>query len=293
MKESSLLFAAFIAVNAAGCLGPGFSESRYRVEDEETIRKTLEFSSGAGPKVLEVDNVQGSIKVTGDDGRMVEMVANRTNRAESQSILQTAKQEVKLDIKDKADTIEIYVDEPGHEHSTTSSSHSRWHDRGYRVKFDFEIRLPRQAAVHLWTVNDGDIDVQNVAGDFNVSNVNGNVSVLRASGSGRAHTVNGQVTVGFTGNPKSESSFKTANGTIDVTFQPDLSADLRFKTFNGGVYTDFPGTLALPRAADTTGKRNGNFFYRSSDFSSVRVGKGGPEMSFDTLNGDVLIRQAK
>ena len=112
MKESSLLFAAFIAVNAAGCLGPGFSESRYRVEDEETIRKTLEFSSGAGPKVLEVDNVQGSIKVTGDDGRMVEMVANRTNRAESQSILQTAKQEVKLDIKDKADTVQIYVDEP-------------------------------------------------------------------------------------------------------------------------------------------------------------------------------------
>src|SRR2546422_3121846 len=105
---------------------PITSGQRLNVQDHETIRRTLEFSSGSGTKLLEVDNVQGSIRVTGYDGRNVEMVANKTIRAASQDKLRTAQQEVRLDVRDKADTINIYVDQPGHEHSTSSSTHSNW-----------------------------------------------------------------------------------------------------------------------------------------------------------------------
>ena len=269
-----------------------YTQSRFQSRESETIRRTLEFSPGNGTKTLEVDNVQGSIRVTGYEGRNVEMTVNKTIHAESQEKLQTAKQEVRLDISDKADTVNIYVDQPGHERSTTRSSHSHWTHRGYEVTFDFEIRVPRRTTIHLWTVNDGDINVQSVAGDFDVSNVNGGIEMHDLSGSGHAHTVNGPVKVAFANNPKSSSSFHSINGTIEVTFQKNLSADLQYKTFNGGVYTDFPIT-ALPPAAGTAQRRNGKFVYKSNRFSGARVGNGGPEIKFDGFNGNIRILPAK
>ncbi len=286
MKNSLMIFAILgLTACTAGA-------ETYSVREQETIKRTLEFSSGSGTKTLEVDNVQGSIRVTGYDGRNVEMTVNKTIRAESQEKLQTAKQEVKLDISDKADTINIYADQPGHERSTRTSSHSHWTHRGYEVSFDFELRVPRPAAIHLWTVNDGDIDVRNIAGDFDVSNVNGGIGMRDMSGSGYAHTVNGPVTVAFASNPKRESSFHSINGVIEVTFQRNLSADLRYKTFNGGVYTDFPIT-ALPAVPGAAERRNGKFIYKSNGFSGARVGNGGPEIKFDGFNGNIRILQAK
>jgi len=286
--KSSFLLMLVLGLFALSCVAS--AQRRFDLEEKDTIRRTLDFSSGNGMKILEVDNVNGRIRVTGYDGPGVEMVANTTIRAKSQTTLQMAKQEVKLDITDKADTINIYVDQPGHERSTLSSSHSRWSNRGYEVTFDFDIRVPRRAEIHLWTVNGGPIEIQDVTGDFNVNNINGAIEMRNVSGSGRAHTINGPVNVAFAENPKEDSHFGSLNGDIDATFRPDLSADLRFKTFNGGVYTDFPVTT-LPSAPDTL-RQNGKLVLRN-EFSNVRIGKGGPTLEFDGFNGNVRIRQGK
>jgi hypothetical protein len=281
----------FLVLAVLGFAASAAGQSRFSVREQETVKRTLEFAPGDGPKLLEVDAVFGSIRVTAHDGRNVEMVANKTIRAESEAKVQTARQDVRLDITDKSDTVRIYVDQPGHNRSTTSSRRSDWRDHGYEVKFDFDIRVPRQAAVHLWTVKDGDIHVQGVAGDFDVSNVNGDVELLGVSGSGRAHTVNGQTKVTFANNPIRNSSFATVNGAIEVAFQQNLSADLHFKTLNGGVYTDFAVTT-LP-STGTAERRNGKFIYKGNRYSPVRVGNGGPELRFDGVNGDIRIVQAR
>src|SRR5437899_9116616 len=91
----------------------GWSQSRFGLRESETIGRTLEFSSDGGTKTLELDNIQGSIRVTGYNGSNVEMVAEKRIRAESDERLQAAKKEVRLDITDKSSTIEIYVDQPG------------------------------------------------------------------------------------------------------------------------------------------------------------------------------------
>lgn len=287
MKRSFLLMLVPGLV-AISCMAS--AQRRFGLEESDTIRRTLDFSPGNGRKILEVDNVNGRIRVTGYDGPTVEMVANTTIRAQSQTTLQMAKQEVKLDITDKADTINVYVDQPGHERSTRSSSRSHWTNRGYEVSFDFDIRVPRQAEIHLWTVNGGPIEIQDVAGDFDVNNINGAIEMRNVSGSGRAHTINGPVNVAFAENPKEDSHFGSLNGDIDATFRADLSADLRFKTFNGGVYTDFP-VATIPAVPDTL-RQNGKLVVRNQ-FSNVRIGKGGPILEFDGFNGNVRIRQGK
>jgi len=285
--KSALLLMLVPGLVAMNCVAS--AQRHFDIEEMDTIRRTLDFSPGNGPKILEVDNVNGRIRVTGYDGPSVEMVANTTIRAQSQTSLQLARQEVKLDISDKADSINIYVDQPGHERSSISSR-SRWSNRGYEVTFDFDIRVPRRAEIHLWTVNGGPIEVEDVAGDFNVNNINGPIAMRNVSGSGRAHTINGPVNLAFAENPKQDSHFGSLNGDIDATFRPDLSADLRFKTFNGGVYTDFPVTT-LPAAPDAL-RQNGKLVLRN-EFSNARIGKGGPTLEFDGFNGNVRIRQGK
>jgi DUF4097 and DUF4098 domain-containing protein YvlB len=288
-KLYMLVIGLTLALMAAGSAAS--AQRRFGFDEEETIRRTLEFAPDNGAKILEVDNVNGQIHVTGYDGQNVEMVAHKTIIARTNSTLQIARDDVKLDITEKADTINIFVREPGHERSTLSSTHSNSGNRGYEVSFDFDIRVPRRAGVHLWNVNGGPIEVEDIAGDFYVNNINGRIEMQKISGSGWAHTINGPLRVTFDKNPTEDSHFGSLNGQIEVTFRPDLSADLRFKSFNGGVYTDFPVTT-VPSNVDVSRTASGKFVYRN-DFSQARVGQGGPTLEFDGFNGNIKIRQGK
>jgi hypothetical protein len=121
-----------------------------------------------------------------------------------------------------------------------------------------------------------------------VDNINGGVEMTDLSGSGKVYALNGRVKVSFRENPRAKSSFGSLNGEVRVSFQQELNADVRFKTFNGGVYTDYPVTY-LPLPASAGERRGGKFVYKSSEWSAVRVGHGGPELSFDAFNGNIRL----
>ena len=158
----------------------------------------------------------------------------------------------------------------------------------YHVAFDFEVRVPRSARLRLCTINGGAVHVVGTAGDFEIDNVNGAITLSGIRGSGRATTVNGSVSAVFAENPKSASQFKSVNGDLDVILQPKASADLLMKTFNGGLFTDFDVMpLATPAAA--VERRNGMSVYRGSRFTAYRVGRGGPEVSLETFNGNIRV----
>jgi hypothetical protein len=60
------------------------------------------------------------------------------------------------------------------------------------------------------------------------------------------------------------------------------------KTFNGHAYTDFDAT-PLPSLTPVSERREGKFIYRSDRSTGLRIGSGGPEFKFDTLNGSIRI----
>jgi hypothetical protein len=43
----------------------------------------------------------------------------------------------------------------------------------------------------------------------------------------------------------------------------------------------------LPASAGE--RHDGKFIYKSNEWSAVRVGRGGPELSFDAFNGNIRI----
>ena len=264
------------------------SDSSMRLKETETIRKT--FNLSAAHKVLEVDNIFGSIDVTGGQGDQVQLVVNKTVYAESKDKMEAAKKEVTLDITDQPDFLKFYVNGPfrcncndGHD------SCGGWHgDRGYTVKMDFQLQVPRNIEVKLKTVNSGHVRVQDVTGNFAVHNVNGGIEMQNVAGSGLAKTVNGGVKVTFRENPREKSDFATINGNVELYFVRGLSGDFRFKTMNGAVYSDFEMT-SLP-AQPVSGERHGTkFVFRSDRYTGGRIGSGGPEIRAENLNGDIRV----
>ena len=261
--------------------------SRYDVVDESTITRTLAFAAGGG-RTLDVRNINGFIHVEGTGDPTVQMSVHKTIRAETAGDKADAERDVRLDVSEQKSTVEAVVrDRRNHVCGEPNHDDGRWERVHYEVRFDFTVRVPRDARLRLCTINGGDLIVNGSEGGFDVDNVNGRIEMNAVAGSGRAHTVNGPVKVTFTANPTEASSFKTVNGNVEVSFVDGLSADFSMKTFNGGLFTDFDVQPLAGRTAAAPERRDGRFVYRANEFTRVRVGRGGPEMSFETLNGNV------
>jgi len=294
------LTATIVSPAAITAAGRGDNDEKYPVKDSERIQRSFALT-GAGPHRLDIDNVFGSIQVAAHDGNSIELNVTRTLEAATQERLEAARKEVTLDVREDPALISLYVDGPFRDcdcnrDRDADGRHrrggSRWRDRQYEVRYDFVLKVPRQVGLTLSTVNRGDIKIEGTTGDFEVTNVNGGIEMLDIAGSGRVGTINKDVRIVFRTNPTGPSSFKTLNGDVVVSFQPPLAADLRMKTFNGGMYTDFE-TTALPSLMPVSERKNGKFVYKSDRSAGVRVGGGGPELRFETLNGDIRILQRR
>ncbi len=276
------------AVAAALAVSAGASESGV-LKKEEPVQRTLHFA-GAGPRTLEVRTVFGDVHVEGYDGTDVQMITTRSTTADNAADLEAAQREVTLDVADGAGTIQAIV---RYSNGDTCGEHQHSHhdrdDTDYEVRYDFVIRVPRDTRLVVCTINDGHVDVKGTRGDFVLRSINGPIDLADMGGSGEATTVNGAVRGTFSAAPRGDSVFKTINGSIVLTMPPALAADLRMKTFNGGLYTDFD-TQGLPTSQPIVAERKGDrTIYQANPFARVRVGAGGPQLTLDTLNGDVRV----
>ena len=311
---SALLPAVALAAAMLLAAGP-FDDRDLKSFKTEDIAKTLRFADPATPGELVIDNVFGPISVEGHAGRDIVLEARKIVYARDEARAKKAEEEVRLDITEKGNTVEAYVDGPFREETggdvrlrgarryfahvdEASATNDRrgggvhFHrDPGYKVFYGFTVKVPYGTDLVLSAVLDGQVEVRGVEGRFDVRNVNGRVRLLDVAGAGDARTVNGEVTVVFRRNPDGACLFKTVNGDVEVALPGAPSADFRVKTMHGEVYSDFDVTY-LPKAPPIREERReerGKYVYRSDGAYGVRVGKGGPEIKLETLTGDILI----
>lgn len=280
-----------IAIGAALCTGAAAGE----LSEHSTERMTLHFAATSAPR-FELRDTTGSIAVEAYDGQEVQMTIEKTITAETQEDMLAARREVKLETADNASTVGAIVRYRDQNVCGEDQGWSRggWWPPHYIVRYDFTIRVPREARVDLCTINKGDVRVTGTRGDFDIRNVNGRITMSDVGGSGNAVTVNGAVVASFFKAPLSASSFKTINGGVSITLPDDTSADLRMKTFNGGLFTDFDVKPQPVRSAVTMHKEGSMFVYQTTGYTTVRIGHGGPELSLESLNGNVsVIRRSK
>jgi hypothetical protein len=259
---------------------------RADVVDTRELMETIPVPANE-PLVVIVKNIIGPIRVTGHDANRVEMHATETVRGDLQADIDRARAEMQLRTETEPGRVAIRVRHIGED---DNDGRRNWGWDNYSIEYDIEVLVPRAATLDIATVNDGDVTVEDVSGEFELKNVNGGVRLVRAGGSGTINTVNGDVEAIFARAPSEATSFHTVNGELDVTFPANLSAELAFHTMQGDVYTDFDvESLSAPPEVR---RDRGRYVMNTNRNAAFRVGTGGERHTFNTLNGDIFVRKA-
>lgn len=157
---------------------------------------------------------------------------------------------------------------------------------------DFDIKVPKNFSLELKATNKGDIYVEGVHGEMEISNTNGAITLKNIAGAVIADALNKDIAVNFTEvTANAPMAFTSLNGDLEVSFPSSLKADIKAKTEYGDIYTDFD--IAPKPGVETTDKRTSSGVYKVTvdKWMKGTINGGGAEILFKTLNGDILIRE--
>lgn len=250
-------------------------------------RFTVPLGDPTRPALLIVSLTDGRLSVRAYDGDAVVVVAHEPPRGQ---------REDDDDDADSADARRAGLKRiPGTSIGVTAEARDNtvtvgadWSGRGV----DLEILVPQRTSVRAAAINGGDLRVQGVAGEHELSNVNGSVIAEDIAGSAVINSTNGDLKVSFTEVADNKPmSFTTFNGDLDVAFPDGLAADWRISAGHGEVLTDFDIELEPQEPTVETSGGGDRYRVRLEQDTRATVGGGGPEMRFKTVNGDVIIRR--
>ncbi len=281
-----MLFLCFAAFS------PSVMCSELPVRSERTVRDTLPCldTTGGACRVV-VDTLWGGILVRPHAAGTVEMVARETIRASSEERAAAARREVRLEATAEEGLVDLFVDGPFRDPHDRSRWASQGEDPGYEVAYDFELWVPARTDLELKTVLGGDVRVEGVRGDFEIANVVGSVALLDAAGHGSMKTVAGNLEARFVAPPDGPTTFETVSGNLDVRYPRGLAADARFTTSWGELWSEFEFESLPVRPVSV---RGGDGVWRIDTHAgpSVRIGGGGPLLTFETLSGTIRLGKA-
>ena len=229
-------------------------------------------------RAIRVRNLNGSITVGPASGDQVEVTAIKRWRRGDPSVVRI---EPKKYAGDESVVIcalwgdDASCDERHYDSHTDSRRDPRM--RNNDVSVAFRVLVPQGVNVAMNTVN-GDVTVDGATADVDAGTVNGEVDIATSGGRARATNVNGGVRARL-GKLDAEGAmqFTTVNGNVTVEFSGDSGADLEMETVNGSLNTNFEMTLV--GRLDPKHLRS-------------HVGRpGGPRIRLQTVNGNVDIRR--
>ncbi len=220
---------------------------------------------------VEIDNLVGSVHVTGWDRDEVEITGTLGKGVE------------RLDVQESGDRVIIKVVLPrGRNHNVEDT--------------ELKIRVPRGSSVEVSTVS-ASIDVTDVDGALELSSVSGAVRVQgepeymeidNVSGSitlnarlerGEFNTVSGRIEATLDLTSSSRVEFDSVSGSIKLIIPRGLDADFDISTFSGLINCDF-GPSPEKTSRYTPGME-----------LSFSTGSGGARISANSFSGEVTIEE--
>ena len=263
-----------LLTSASGAL----SGIAYAQDDQRLV---VPLSDPSRPARVEVNLFSGDISVEGYDGNEIVIVADAPIRDADQGeppradgLRRIQSSSVGLTVEENNNIVSVRMD--------FSPKNA-----------DLQIRVPRRTSVKASLVNGGDVEIDSVTGEHELSNVNGDVIATDISGSAVVNATNGDVLATFASvDTTKPMSFISFNGDVDVTLPGNLAADLIVGSQQGDVYTDFEVVAETdPPNIERGGNPNRGPTWRVRQNTRYAIGGGGPEITLRTFNGDVMIRK--
>ena len=254
-----------------------------RVEQSNTWTET--FPVNASNPTLDIENIWGDVRVRPGKAGEIVVTIKELRSAPDQDRFDRSLETLKLNIESDDSGVDYYVG------TSDRNWHGRNHCRNCRVDYQFDVVVPANTQLDVSTVNDGRIDVADVAGSVSAANVNGPISVSGIHGCEELNSVNGEVNLGFATPPGDNCTIETINGDITLALPENSGFDVAMDLFNGRMLTQLPvDSLALPATVEHT-ESNGTHQYKIAQQAGVRIGAGGPMFTISSMNGDIRIQK--
>lgn len=222
----------------------------------------------AGGEVT-LDNVNGNIDITVWDRNEVRIRAEKRVRAASETKAEEALEELRVEIRTHANSIEVETRHPNRSgfRNWLSSSH-------ISAEVDYQLTVPRNVSLDLVTVN-GKVVGRGAQGALKIRTTNGNVEFEDAGGMASVRTTNGSIRVELDKvTPGADLSFVTTNGGIRLALPTTVAASVDASTTNGSITTDFPiqveGRLSRRRLNGEINGGGGSLELRTTN-GSIRI----------------------
>lgn len=276
-----------------------FSLSMLAIESSDKINKSYIISEVDNYSEIYVNNLQGSVTVETYSGNKVIIEAIKTITSKNKKDLEKGRSQINLNVYEYDKGLFIYLDHPCADFDVDEmelcyncDDHRNFWNKDYKFNMDIVVKIPKGVDfVDASTVNNGEILIQDLNCDLDVSNVNGSLEVKNHKGNIDATTVNGDVVVNFSSNPTSYANFSTINGTIEVECLKKLSAEVSYKTMHGDFYTNYDDIKFLAnKLVKSESKHHKSTKYKMGSSKSLKIGDGEAEFSFKTLNGNMYLK---
>jgi len=250
------------------------------ISQEESVELfSIPLSKPSDSGKLIVEQLSGSIDVLAYEGNEVIVKASFGNKKEhykdkkeKDGLKRIQNSSMKISAEEKDNTVRIINEQ-------------------WSRATNLEIKVPSDFSLKLSTVNKGNISVNGVKGELEISNVNGEITVEGVRGSASADTVNGDIKVDFLSVTNGASmAFSSMNGDLEVTFPSSTKADLKLKSEMGDIFTDFEMTVGKQKPVVDTNTSGGSYKVKIEQWVNGSINGGGPEMLFKTFNGDIIIK---
>jgi len=214
MKSRSLFCRMLFALSFA--LGLAASQA-FPVSREVT--KTIPLRADGS---LEVNNVNGTVRIEGWDREEVEVRAVKSTPEKESALDQVA-----IEIESRPDSVSISTHYP--------------QDEGVEVAVDYIIHVPRHAQLNRVNTVNGGVRVVSSDGIGDLHTVNGNIEVYEGAGNVHAQTTNGNVYLELKHPADSRGvSANTTNGSVLLAVPAGLPADLEARCMNGNFSSELP-----------------------------------------------------
>ncbi|MEO7530878.1 MAG: DUF4097 family beta strand repeat-containing protein [Sediminibacterium sp.] len=250
---------------------------------EQKEQLVIPLSEPGKPFKLNVGLINGSIKVTGYEGKEV-VVDISTDDKKKNDRKESANGMKRINAGNGMD---VTAEEKNNAVTVNTQS--------WQSPVRLVIKVPMSdSKIKLSTHNDGDIVVTNVNGELEISNSNGNVQLNNISGSAVANSFNGDVIATFKNiDAKAAMAFSTLNGKIDITLPAALKANVKLKTDHGDIFTDFDVDADKTQPAASKSASSGVYRVKIDNTVYGKIGGGGAELIMKNMNGNIYIRKAK
>jgi DUF4097 and DUF4098 domain-containing protein YvlB len=220
---------------------------------DEVFQQTYPLEPGGS---FQLQNVNGSVQITGWDRHEVEVHAVKSARRNRADL-----ERVQIEVEAQPDSVRVETGYPK--------------DEGVEVYVEYRVRVPRHVALRRIATVNGSVHVTGVEATGELRSVNGNVEVSDSSGRLSAHTTNGNVRLELRQlEPGGLLSLDTVNGSVVLALPPDADAVLDARSVNGELRSELPATLG-----SSLGSRE---FH-------ARLGAGGNPIRIRTVNGAIRV----